>query len=143
VSVEMTFWDHLDELRRVLFRSVIAIFIIAVPVFLCKEILFGDIIFAPAKNDFILYKWLGGTFPEEFSLELINIDLSAQFFIHISVSFTIAFILAVPFILYQFWSFIKPGLYTNEQKATKKAFLFGAFLFLIGVIVGYLFVFPM
>ena len=139
----MTFWDHLDELRKVLFRSVIAIFIIAVPVFLCKEILFGDIIFAPTKDGFILYKWLKGTFPGDFNLELINIDLSAQFFIHISVSLTIAFILAVPYILYQFWSFIKPGLYTNEQKATKKAFLFGAFLFLIGVIVGYLFVFPL
>ncbi len=139
----MTFWDHLDELRGVLFRSAIAIIVIAVPVFLAKEYLFDYIIFAPTKQSFILYRWLEGAFPSDFNINLINIDLSAQFFIHISVSLTLSFILAVPYILYQFWSFIKPGLYENEQRATRRAFGFGSLLFLTGVVIGYLFVFPL
>ncbi|MDD2490951.1 MAG: twin-arginine translocase subunit TatC [Bacteroidales bacterium] len=139
----MTFWDHLDELRRVLFRSAIAIFLLAIPIFLAKDFLFSDIIFAPTKPDFILYKLLGSTFSEDFNLDLINIELSAQFFIHISVSLTLSLILAIPYILYQFWLFVKPGLYENEQKATRRAFGFGSFLFITGVIVGYLFVFPL
>lgn len=139
----MTFWDHLDELRKVLFKSAIAVFIIAIPIFFFKEILFDDIIFAPTKQDFILYQWLGKTFSGDFNLHLINIDLSAQFFIHISVTLTLAFILAVPYVLYQFWTFVKPGLYKTEQRATRRAFYFGSGLFLIGVFVGYLFVFPL
>lgn len=139
----MTFWDHLDELRRVLFRSAIAVFVLAVPIFLAKDFLFGEIIFAPTKSDFILYQWLGKTIGGDFNLNLINIDLSAQFFIHISVSLTLSFILAVPYVLYQFWTFIKPGLYEGEQRATRRAFWFGSGLFLAGVAVGYLFVFPL
>ena len=139
----MTFWDHLDELRKVLFRSVIAVFVLAVPIFFAKDILFGEIIFAPTKSDFMLYRWMGSTFGGDFNLNLINIDLSAQFFIHISVSLTLSFILAVPYVLYQFWTFIKPGLYESEQRATRRAFWFGSGLFLTGVAVGYIFVFPL
>jgi len=152
VSSEMTFWEHLDELRKVLFRSAIVVFILVIPIFLAKSFIFEKIIFAPTDSGFILYKWLGqlalllkipDAAPEPFSLNLINIDLSAQFFIHVSVSLTLAFILAVPFVLYQLWRFIGPGLYEKEQIAVKKAFAFGAVLFFIGVLVGYIFVFPL
>jgi len=148
----MTFWEHLDELRRVLFRSAIAVAVLVVPIFLSKELLFGDIIFAPVEPGFIIYKWfdalalLVGLPPagmSEFSLNLINIELSAQFFIHISVSLTLAFILAVPYILFQLWQFIKPGLYDKEQRSVRRAFFFGSILFFIGVLVGYFFVFPL
>jgi len=66
-----------------------------------------------------------------------------SFLFHISVSLTLSFILAVPYVLYQFWTFIKPGLYEGEQRATRRAFWFGSGLFLAGVAVGYLFVFPL
>ncbi len=148
----MTFWDHLDELRRVIFRSAIVIFVLLVVVFLNKSFVFDKVIFAPTGSDFILYRWfeslallLGvpAMVPEEFSLDLINIELSAQFFTHVSVSLTLAFILAVPYILYQFWIFVKPGLYQNEKRAVRKAFGFASILFFVGVVVGYLFVFPL
>ncbi len=137
----MTFWEHLDELRKVLFRSAIVIFVLMIVVFLNKSFVFDKIILAPANEDFFLYKYLPGF--EGFNLDLINIELSAQFFTHISVSMALATILAVPFILYQFWSFVKPALYENERKAVRKAFGFASILFFIGVVVGYFFVFPL
>jgi len=141
VATEMTFWEHLDELRKVLFRSAIVIFVLMIVVFLNKSFVFDKIILAPANEDFFLYKYLPGF--EGFNLDLINIELSAQFFTHISVSMALATILAVPFILYQFWSFVKPALYENERKAVRKAFGFASILFFIGVVVGYFFVFPL
>ncbi len=148
----MTFWDHLDELRGVLFRSAIAVFILTVIVFINKKIVFDNIIFAPVNSEFVLYKWfeslavitgIDAIKPAPFSIELINIELSAQFFTHVSVSLTLAFILAVPFILYQLWSFVSPGLYEKEKNSVKRGFGFASLLFFIGVLVGYFFVFPL
>lgn len=149
---EMTFWDHLDELRRVLFRSAVSVFVFLVVIFPNKKFVFDKIIFAPVNDDFILYRWfasLSGFLgipamkPAPFSIELINIELSAQFFTHVSVSLTLAFILSIPFILYQFWGFVKPGLYEKEKRSVKKAFGFASILFFAGVLVGYVFVFPL
>jgi len=148
----MTFWDHLDELRGVLFRSAIAVFILTVIVFINKKIVFDNIIFAPVNSEFVLYKWfeslavitgIDAIKPAPFSIELINIELSAQFFTHVSVSLTLAFILSVPFILYQLWSFVSPGLYEKEKNSVKRGFGFASLLFFIGVLVGYFFVFPL
>jgi sec-independent protein translocase protein TatC len=148
----MTFWDHLDELRGVLFRSAIAVLVFTVIIFLNKSIVFDHIIFAPTSSEFILYKWfeslasltgMDAIKPSPFTLNLINIELSAQFFTHVSVSLTLAFILAVPFILYQLWSFVSPGLYEKEKSSVKTAFGFASLLFFIGVLVGYFFVFPL
>jgi len=137
----MTFWEHLDELRKVLFRSAIVVVVLMVGVFLNKSFVFDKIILAPTQPDFFLYKWLPGF--SGFHLELINIELAAQFFTHVSVSMAIAFILSVPYILYQIWGFIKPALYEKERKSVQKAFGFASILFFVGVVVGYTFVFPL
>ncbi len=148
----MTFWEHLDELRKVLFRSAIVVIVLMIIIFLNKDFVFDKIIFAPIDSDFILYKWFGALSvllsypaiaPEPFHLDLINIELSAQFFTHVNISMTLAFILAVPYILYQLWNFVKPGLYEKEKRAINKAFGFAGILFFIGVLVGYFFVFPL
>ena len=149
---EMTFWEHLDEFRKVLFRSIIAIVVLMAVVFVNKRLVFETIIFAPRSSDFILYQWLDslsrffGTpslAPDPFMLELQNIELSAQFFTHINVSFSLAFILATPFILYQLWLFVRPALYSNEKRSVVGAFGWCSLLFFIGVLVGYFFVFPL
>jgi len=146
----MTFWDHLDELKKILFRSLIVLIILFVAIFLNKSFVFDTLMFAPTNSDFILYGWLSSLMTlvglnalAPFSIDLINIELATQFFTHINVSFTLAFIVGTPFILYQIWLFVKPALYDNEKSATKKAFGFAAILFFIGVAVGYLFVFPL
>lgn len=148
----MTFWEHLDELRRVLFRSAIVVFVLMLVIFANKDFVFGKIIFAPINSDFILYQWLRelslwlgmpSIAPDPFSLKLINIELSSQFFTHVNVSMTLAFVLSVPFILYQLWTFVKPGLYEKEKKAITLAFSFASVLFFLGVLVGYFLLFPL
>ncbi len=148
----MTFWEHLDEFRKVIFRSAIAIVLFMVVVFVNKTFVFEKVIFAPRSSDFILYQWLGsladflgmpGLRPEPFEVELQNIELSAQFFTHINISFSLGFVLATPFILYQLWLFIRPALYPNERHSVVSAFGWCSLLFFMGVTVGYLFVFPL
>lgn len=148
----MTFWDHLDELRGALFRSALSVLVMLIFIFPNKRFIFDKIIFAPIKSDFILYRWfdslssligLENIKPDPFSINLINIELSSQFFTHVSVSLTLAFILSIPYIFYQLWGFVKPGLYEKEKRGAKKAFAYASILFFLGVLVGYYFVFPL
>jgi sec-independent protein translocase protein TatC len=146
----MTFWEHLDELRKVIFRGLGLILLFMVVIFIGKDYVFNDVILAPIGGDFALYRWFNAFFAliglsplDEFSLELINIDLAAQFFIHIKVSFYLAFVVAFPFIVYLIWGFISPALYSNEKGVIKSAFGFASILFYAGVAVGYFFVFPL
>ncbi len=147
---EMTFWEHLDELRKVLFRSAILIVVLMAVIFSAKDFIFDRIVFAPISSDFPLYRMvdkllaaMGMPGLDPFKLELINIELSAQFFIHISTTFYFALVLATPFVLYQLWLFIKPALYENEERLVMGAFSFAAILFFIGVLVGYYLIFPL
>jgi sec-independent protein translocase protein TatC len=146
----MTFWEHLDELRKVLFRSAIVIVALMAGIFMAKDFVFDKVVFAPINSDFALYKlidkvlvMMGMPTLPEFKLSLINIDLSAQFFIHISTTFYFALVLSVPFIVYQLWKFVSPALYDNEKRAAKGAFAFAGVLFLLGVLVGYYLIFPL
>ena len=146
----MTFWEHLDELRKVLFRSAIVIVALMAGIFMAKDFVFDKVVFAPINSDFALYKlidkvlvMMGMPTLPEFKLSLINIDLSAQFFIHISTTFYFALVLSVPFIVYQLWKFVSPALYDNEKRAAKGAFAFAGILFLPGVLVGYYLIFPL
>ena len=146
----MTFWEHLDELRKVLFRSAIFIVALMAGIFMAKDFVFDKVVFAPINSDFALYKlidkvlvMMGMPTLPEFKLSLINIDLSAQFFIHISTTFYFALVLSVPFIVYQLWKFVSPALYDNEKRAAKGAFAFAGVLFLLGVLVGYYLIFPL
>lgn len=146
----MTFWEHLDELRKVLFRSAIVIVALMAGIFMAKDFVFDKVVFAPINSDFALYKlidkvlvMMGMPTLPEFNLSLINIDLSAQFFIHISTTFYFALVLSVPFIVYQLWKFVSPALYDNEKRAAKGAFAFAGILFLLGVLVGYYLIFPL
>ena len=146
----MTFWEHLDELRKVLFRSAIVIVAFMAIIFMAKDFVFNTVVFAPIDSDFVLYRgidkilgMMGMPLLPEFHLELINIDLSAQFFIHISTTFYFALVLSIPFIIYQLWCFVSPALYENEKRAAKAAFAFSGVLFLMGILVGYYLIFPL
>lgn len=146
----MTFWEHLDELRKMLFRSAIVITVLMAVIFMAKDFVFNDIVFAPASSDFVLYRWFDDALIyfklpplEPFKISLINIELSAQFFIHVSTTFYLSLVLATPFILYQLWLFVKPALYPNERKSVVGAFSFAAILFFAGVLTGYYLIFPL
>ena len=133
----MSFWDHLDVLRGTLFRSVLALVLVSVVFLAMPERLFKAVLW-PTTPDFVLYRWLG----LEFGMELINIEVSAQFFVHLKMSLLTALIIAFPYIVYEIWKFIAPALYQNEKRAVRKAFGMSSFLFYLGVAVGYFIVLP-
>ena len=145
----MTFWEHLDELGKVLFRSALVLLGVAIVFFIFKDFTFG-IVFGPSDGNFALYhfaNYLLGLFGqpplEPFKLNVINIDLPAQFFIHISTSFYFAFVVSTPVILYFLWTFVSPALYPREKRAAVKAFALAAVFFYTGVLVGYFLLFPL
>lgn len=134
----MSFWDHLDVLRGTLFRSALSIVLVSVVLFCFKNFLFEKIILAPSRPDFFLYKILGGGV----SMQLINTEISAQFFVHLKVSCICGFVIAFPYVIYEFWKFIAPALYENEMRSVRKAFLGSALLFYTGVATGFCLIFP-
>jgi sec-independent protein translocase protein TatC len=151
---EMSFWDHLEELRWTLFRIIIALIVFAVGAFLIMPWFFDNIIMGPAKSDFFLYSSLCNlsqkyTFLPSFcgnmdsNVDMINIELTAQFFRHISTSGWVALVLICPYILFEVWKFVKPALYEHERKSIRWVFLFGSVMFFIGCLVGYSVIFPM
>ncbi len=134
----MSFWDHLDVLRGTLFRSALSVFLASIVMFCFKDFLFGKVILAPSRPDFFMYKILGGGV----SMQLINTEVSAQFFVHLKVSFICGLVIAFPYIIYEIWKFIAPALYDNETRSVRKAFLGSALLFYAGVATGFCLIFP-
>lgn len=134
---EMSFWDHLEELRGTLFRSILSVVLVSV-VFMCIPGPLFSVVLWPTRPDFLLYRLPG----VDFSMDLINIELSAQFFVYLKVSVLCGAVLAFPYILWEIWRFVAPALYDNEKKPVRKAFLLSSGLFYLGVAVGYFVVLP-
>ncbi|MBN2350581.1 MAG: twin-arginine translocase subunit TatC [Bacteroidales bacterium] len=149
---EMSFLEHLEELRWHLIRSVIAVFIFSIIAFVFREIIFDHIIIAPKNPGFFTNRKfceLGQLMNSQKlcinsdPFQLININLSGQFTIHIIVSLFAGLLLAFPYVMMQFWNFIKPALYLNEQKHTKGAVIATSSLFILGVLFGYYLIAPL
>ena len=133
----MSFWDHVEALRGTLFRSVLAILLLSVVFLAFPRQLFQAVLW-PTRPDFPLYRLPG----VDFQLDLVNIELSAQFFVYLKVSILCGVVLAFPYIVWEIWKFIAPALYENEKMAVRKAFLLSSGLFYLGVAVGYFVVLP-
>ena len=135
---EMSFWDHLDELRGTLFRSIGALCLCSVLGLAFRDFLFDGIILPPTRPDFIVYRLLGW----DFDMQLINVELSAQFFAHLKASFAIGLVVAFPYVIWELWKFIAPALYEREKRPVRTAFALSTGLFYLGVAVGYFIVLP-
>ena len=150
---EMTFWDHLDELRKVLFRVIGIWFVLAIGYFIAMPYLFDHVILAPCHNDFIFYdllRYIGQKFDltddfftQDFHVKLVNINLAAPFFIHLSTAFMLSVVTAIPYLFFEIWRFISPALYPNEKKGVRKALTVGTVMFFVGVLLGYFMVYPL
>ena len=149
---EMSFLEHLEELRWHLVRSILSVFIGAIAAFIFKDIIFDKIILAPKSPDFftnVLLCELGkrtgilqlciNTLP----LEIISIKMAGQFSMHIMVSLIVGLIIAFPYVFYQFWDFIAPALHTQERRHARGAVFFSSLLFSIGVSFGYFVITPL
>ncbi len=150
---ELTFWDHLDELRKVLIRILAVWFVLAVGYFTAMPWLFDRVILAPCSNDFIFYDLLRHIgerldlhdefFTQEFHVKLVNINLAAPFLIHMSTAFWMSVVTAMPYLFYEVWRFINPALYPNEMRGVRKAMAIGTGMFFIGVLLSYFMVYPL
>lgn len=150
---EMTFWDHLEALRWMLVRVFSALGIFIIGGFAFIPWIFEHVIMAPIDNQFFLYRWLAkmseqvAILPDDltrpFHVSIINIRLSSQFFLHMSLSFWLALLITFPYLVYEVWKFICPALYENERKSMRFTFVFGTVMFFIGCVVGYSVVFPL
>ncbi len=149
---EMSFLDHLEELRWHVIRSLVAITVGGIALFLVRDWYFNEVILGPAFNDFIAYKWfcdlshltgagdtLCMTVPE-FKIQAVN--FAEQFITAIKLCIIGGFVVASPYVFYEFWRFVSPGLYPNERKATKGIVAICSILFLIGILFGFYVVAP-
>lgn len=135
----MTFWDHLEDLRKSIMHMGVALVGVAIVLFFLKDFLFDDVILAPTDKNFYLYRLLG----VDFNLSLVNIEVSAQFMIHVKVTLVCALILSFPYLIYELWRFISPALYENERRGVRGAFAFAGVLFYMGLAVGYFVILPL
>ncbi|MDP3360221.1 MAG: twin-arginine translocase subunit TatC [Lutibacter sp.] len=149
---DMSFLDHVEELRWHLVRSSTAIFIFGIIAFLMKDFIFNKIIFAPKDASFITYRvfcdvsrFFGteGLCIEDIPFTFQSLEMGEQFNAHIWISITIGFILAFPFIIWEVWKFISPGLYEKERKSAIAFIFVSSFLFFVGVLFGYYVITPL
>lgn len=147
----MTFWDHLDELRGVLVKIVVLLAVLAIGAFVAMPRIFENVILAPCDAAFPLYRmldslselWPGALdLRPGFHVDLVSIELTSQFMIHMSASLWLACVIGFPAIIYMLWGFVAPGLYENEKRGIRKAFIAGNLMFFLGVATGYFLVFP-
>jgi len=149
---EMTFWEHLEELRGTLWRIIIAVMITSIAAFVFKEVLFDQILLAPKSKNFITYRmlcslgeWISMPSlcidPSKFNL--ININLAGQFMSHMNISMVAGLILALPYVLWELWRFIKPGLTEKEIRNSRGIVTITTFLFLLGAAFSYFLVAPL
>lgn len=150
-NAEMSFLEHLEALRWHIIRSVLAIMVFSVVAFIEKDFIFNSIIFAPKNPQFFTNRLLAHIADltgiqslkiNQHELQLISIAMSGQFMTHVWTSIVFGLIIASPYVIYQFWSFVKPALYENERKHASGAVLIMSGLFILGTLFGYYLIVP-
>lgn len=145
----MTFGGHLEVLRRMLFRIIAVVMVLAVAIFCFKDKTF-EFLLAPSQWDFVTYRYierflhhLGSNFTfSEYHINLIATELSSQFMTHISTALYLGLLGASPYILVELFRFITPALYENEKKYSVQVAVIVYLLFIIGVLMSYFILFP-
>ena len=150
---EMSFLDHLEELRWLLVRSSAAVVVMAVVSYFFADYIFDELIFGPTDPSFVTYRffceashYLGfadSICITELNFIIQNTEMEGQVNIFVWVCITAGFILAFPYILWEFWKFISPALYEKEKKNAKFFIFVASILFFLGILFGYFVIVPM
>jgi sec-independent protein translocase protein TatC len=150
---EMSFMDHLEELRWLLVRATIAMLIGATITFFISDFIFNEIIFGPTNPNFITYRlfcelsnyvgFADSICVTELPFVIQNTDMEGQVTILVWTCITAGFIIAFPYILWLLWNFISPALYEKERKNAKYFIFVASILFFLGVLFGYYVIVPM
>jgi sec-independent protein translocase protein TatC len=150
-SAEMSFIDHLEELRWHIIRALIAVGIASIFIFANIEYVVDRVLMGPVHPEFITYQWLCqlGNFlhlPElclqHFSLKFLSNAMTEQFLMTFTLSFTGGFVLAFPYVFWEIWRFVRPALSHKEKSGTTGAIIWVSVLFFVGVMFGYLVLTP-
>ncbi len=148
----MTFWDHLDELRWHIMRSLVVVVILAIVAFANRVIIFDYIILAPSNSNFITNRILcrlgdilsmSALCLKDMKLQIISIKMSGQFLTHMYISVVVGFILAFPYVLWEIWRFIKPAMKENERKYSAGGVFISSLLFTTGILFSYFIIVPL
>ena len=148
----MSFLDHLEALRWHILRAVSAVLVFSVAAFIAKDFVFGILILGPSKVDFLTYRllcevgnYLGVTALciDDLPFTIQSRQMTGQFSMHMTSSFVVGIIAAFPYLFWEVWRFISPGLYSKEKNAARGAVFFVSFLFLSGASFGYYILSPL
>lgn len=150
---EMSFLDHLEELRWLLIRSSLAIIVGGIVAFIFRDFIFNVIIFGPKDSNFITYQFFceiskffnfkEGFCNQELPFEIQNRTMEGQFSVLLWTSITAGFILSFPYLLWELWKFISPALYDKEKNNAKVFIFVSSLLFFAGVLFGYYMITPL
>ena len=138
-SAGATFWDHLDELRSRLVKMVLVIALATIAAFVLKDQLFA-VVLAPKSSDFVSYRLLG---IPPFSIQLINTGLTEQFMVHMRTAMFVGLLAASPYVIYELFRFVSPGLYANERRYALRLVGSAYVMFIAGLLLNYYLVFPL
>lgn len=147
----MSFIDHIEELRWHIVRAIVAILVCAIGVFIYIEWIFDNIILGPAHSNFVSYRALcklgkmlhvDALCLGDLNISFQSTELSGQFMTAFSSSFMIGFIIAFPYVFWEFWKFLKPALKPTELKYARGIVFWSSLLFFIGVLFAYYVVAP-
>lgn len=145
-EAEMSFIDHLEALRWHIIRAAIAVVVFSLVAFFSKEFLFHTLILGPSRADFWTYRMLcklgtlvgsEGACENQVNFIIQNREMSGQLSMHISTSFMAGICLTFPYLFWELWRFIKPGLYPHERQNSQGAVFFVSVLFVLGLLFGY------
>ncbi len=151
-EAEMGFLDHLEALRWHLLRAALAVVVLTVLIFFAKDFVFGTVIFGPTKPDFITYRlfcqlgeYIGATDTLCMKVEpvhWITPIFGETFIIHMQVSLILGLVVASPYVFFEIWGFVRPGLLKKEQDAARGTVFICSILFMMGVMFGYYVISP-
>lgn len=152
-KAEMSFLDHLEDLRWHLIRATLSIVIVGIAAFIAKEFIFDVIIFGPKQADFVTYRILCDIAQfvglqdsfcfDELPFKIQSRTMAGQFSAHVWTSITAGFVIAFPYVVYEFWKFVSPGLLQNERSTARGFIFISSLLFFMGVLFGYYVVAPL
>ncbi|MFD0795767.1 twin-arginine translocase subunit TatC [Mucilaginibacter litoreus] len=152
MEAEMSFFDHLEELRWHLVRSAIAVVIFMIGAFAYYDFIFETVIMGPSKPGFWTYRMLcklgealnkPGFCVKEIPIKLMNNEMAGQFTLQINSALLIGITLGFPYLLWEIWRFVKPALHEKERKAASGFVIYASFLFILGILFGYYIITPM
>lgn len=137
---EMSFLDHLEELRWMILKSGVAVLVAAIACTFFSTWIIDVILMGPTRPSFFMYDLLG---VEAIGLDLQNRTITGQFFAYWGTVVVVGVILGSPFVVYQIWRFIEPGLYRHEKKGLRFVSVFATFFFVLGILFGYCVITPL